>query len=205
MIFKQYCIILGGVLLTTSNINVVASQTPEVSGPAFKIQVGEVRKTKRLRNGEEIIREETRVDDKTVKVTRSNGCNTTHTTEDRYAPNLSWEKCNDSRKWHSGEVTKFEREGSLWPFKVGNKVKYNYTRANVDGQRFTGTKMSCEVAATETVNVPAGEFDTYRIDCKYPWMKQSFWYAPSVDRNVKFERDHKKRGKTQSVLAEIIQ
>ena len=202
---KQVSFLLAGILLLSTNTNVISAEVPEVSGPAFKIKVGEVRKGKRVFSDKEIIAEATRLDEKTLKITRSNGCVTTHITEDRYAPNLSWKKCNKSRKWHSGEVTKFEREGSLWPFKVGNKVKYNYTRANADGQRFHGTKMSCEVAATETVNVPAGEYGTYRIDCKYPWMKQSFWYAPTVDRTVKFARDHKKRGKTSWELGEIIQ
>ena len=84
-------------------------------------------------------------------------------------------------------------------------MKYSYSRRNADGKIFYGTKMSCEVAATETVKVPAGEFGAYRVDCKYPWGKQSYWYAPALDRTVKFEQDHRKRGKTTSELIEIIQ
>ena len=202
---NRFCFLLGGVFLLCTSTAVFAVEVPEVSGPAFKIKAGEVWKSKRLRNGEEIIVEATRLDDKTQKLSRSNGCVTTNSTDDRYGPNLSWEKCNDSRKWHSGEVTKFDREGALWPFKVGNKVKYSYARRNAEGKMFYGTKMSCEVAATETVKVPAGEFGTYRVDCKYPWQKQSFWYAPTLDRTVKFEREHRKRGKTEWELVEVIQ
>ena len=100
---------------------------------------------------------------------------------------------------------KFERDGTLWPFKVGNKVKYTYARQNAAGKFYYGTKMSCEVAATETVTVPAGEFGTYRIDCKYPWQTQSFWYAPTVERTVKYSANHRKRGKTEWDLSKIIQ
>jgi len=197
--------LLGGVLSLCISSAAFAVEVPAVSGPAFKIQAGEVWKSKRLRNGEEIIVEATRLDDKTQKLSRSNGCVTTNSTEDRYGPNLSWENCSDSRKWHSGKVTDFDREGSLWPFKVGNKVKYSYTREDAKGGYHYGTKMSCEVAATETVKVPAGEFGTYRVDCKYPSATQSSWYAPAVDRTVKFERNHRKRGKTEWELVEIMQ
>jgi len=202
---NRTCILLGGVLLACASTAVVAAEVPEVSGPAFSIKEGEVRIVKGLLNGEEVTSEVTRVDAKTQKISRSNGCITTNSTEDRYGPNLSWEKCNDSRRWHSGKVTKFDRQGSLWPFKVGNKVKYKYARRNAEGKMFYGTKMSCEVAATETVKVPAGEFGTYRVDCEYPWQKQSRWYAPAIDRTVKSKNDHRKRGTTEWVLTEIIQ
>jgi len=202
---NRFCFLLSGMLLMSTSTAVFAVEVPEVSGPAFKIKAGEVWKSKRLRNNEEVTVEATRLDEKTQKVSRSNGCVTTNSTEDRYGPTLSWEKCNDSRKWHSGKVTEFDREGALWPFKVGNKVKYTYSRRNAEGKIFYGTKMSCEVAATEMVKIPAGEFGTYRVDCKYPWAKQSYWYAPALDRTVKFEQDHRKRGKVKSELVEIVQ
>jgi len=202
---NQSCFLLGGVFLLTASTSAFAVEVPPVSGPAFQMKAGEVRKSIRSRNDGEISVEATLLDDKTLKITRSDGCVTTHTTEDRYGPSLSWASCNDSRKWHSGKVTDYDREGALWPFKVGNKVKYSYTRADANGKYYYGTKMSCEVAATETVKVPAGEFGTYRVDCKYPWQTQSFWYAPAVDRTVKFEREHRKRGKTEWGLKEIIQ
>jgi hypothetical protein len=196
---------LAGLAVLSASTGVFAADVPAVSGPAFKIKAGEVWKAKRLRNGEEIMVEATRLDDKTQQISRSNGCVTTNSTEDRYGPNLSWSKCNDNPNWHSGKVTEFERDGALWPFKVGNKVKYKFTRVNANGKYFYGNKMSCEVAATETITVPAGEFGTYRVDCTYPWAKQSYWYAPAVDRTVKTEQNHKKRGKTTSELVEIIQ
>ena len=201
---NQFCLLLSGTLLLGANTTVFAVEVPAVSGPAFQTEIGEVRKSKRLVNGEDVAIEATRLDEKTQKISRSNGCVTTNSTEDRYGPNLSWKNCNDSRKWHSGKVTDFDREGSLWPFKVGNKVKYSYTRQDANGGYHYGTNMSCKVAATETVTVPAGEFGTYRIDCKYPWQTQSFWYAPAVDRTVKMELEHRKRGKTVSELAEIL-
>lgn len=178
---------------------------PEVSGPAFKIKMGEVLKSKRLRNGEEVTVEAVRLDENTRKVTRSNGCVTTNSTEDRYGPNLSWKNCNNRRKWHSGKLASVDREGSLWPFKVGNKVKYTYTRINANGRHFYGAKMSCEVVGTERVEVIAGKFDTYRIDCAYPKATRSYWFAPSVNRTVKFEQNHRKRGRTEWQLVEIVQ
>jgi hypothetical protein len=54
----------------------------------------------------------------------------------------------------------------------------------------------CRVIGFEKVTVPAGTFDSYKIDCSGYWnnvfgntangsFSETFWYAPSVKRNVK--------------------
>jgi len=54
----------------------------------------------------------------------------------------------------------------------------------------------CEGQGMEKVNVPAGEFDAYRIECKGFWtrvfggsgsggFKQTLWYAPAIRNQVK--------------------
>jgi hypothetical protein len=57
------------------------------------------------------------------------------------------------------------------------------------------TSEQCETVAAERVTVPAGTFDTLRIECKGFWtrsfegtgsgrVQETFWYAPQVHRSV---------------------
>lgn len=81
-----------------------------------------------------------------------------------------------------------------FPLTLGKKWEGKYSGYTADnGLRWLGDN-SCEVAAVEPVKVPAGDFETYRIDCLdkvdvlghiYP-IHTSAWYAPSIGATVKF-------------------
>ena len=80
---NQFCFLLGGVFLLSASTTVFAVEVPAVSGPAFKIKMGEVWKSKRLSNVGEIIAVATRLDVETETLSRSNGCGATNSAEDR--------------------------------------------------------------------------------------------------------------------------
>jgi len=84
--------------------------------------------------------------------------------------------------------------GSLkFPMKLGNKYSYEKLPYS-NGKGWY--QASCEVKAEESVMVPAGTFDTVRIECPGYWtnsgfgngsMKEIVWYAPKISRYVKLE------------------
>ena len=81
-----------------------------------------------------------------------------------------------------------------FPLQVGKKWEGKYSGYTADnGLRWSGDQ-SCEVKDVEPVKVPAGEFETYRIDCLdnvqvinkiYP-IHTTAWYAPKLGASVKF-------------------
>jgi len=86
--------------------------------------------------------------------------------------------------------------GSLrFPMQIGDK--YNYEKLpwlNGNGH----SSASCEVKAEEKLALPAGTFDTVRIECSGFWNRvfggtfsgrqtEVAWYAPKISRVVKFE------------------
>lgn len=81
-----------------------------------------------------------------------------------------------------------------FPLQVGKKWEGKYSGYTADnGLRWTGDQ-SCEVKDVERVKVPAGEFETYRIECLdnvqvinkiYP-IHTTAWFAPKLGTSVKF-------------------
>jgi hypothetical protein len=75
---------------------------------------------------------------------------------------------------------------SLWPLKVGNKIVNTVTVVGRDGKSYTST-VTVVVAAAEKVTVPAGTFDTLRVEeTKEGSSARSIhWWAPVVANSVK--------------------
>ena len=85
-----------------------------------------------------------------------------------------------------------------FPLRVGDRTSYqNRPWASGDGH----SSAECAVKGVEAVTVPAGTFDSYRIDCDGNWnrvfetgprqgmsgrFQETLWYAPSVGRSVKW-------------------
>lgn len=91
----------------------------------------------------------------------------------------------------------------LWPLTAGTQ-----TRFSTDGRTVTKDsgytseykqKWTCENTGTEHIRVLAGEFDTYRVECKrYStsgrwWQNRTWYYAPSIGTYV-LRRDFYKQG-----------
>jgi hypothetical protein len=177
---------------------------PAVSGPPYTIEPGEVRKFERIRNGEEMIATARLIDDTTMEISRTTGCVTTFSTEDRYGPNLTWAGCHEGA-WGTGHITDLEREGKLWPFEIGNKVSYRFKAHNSKGKTNRNAFRECEAAGKEVVQAGGRDYPTYRVECVEHSGTRTYWYAPEVEATVRYERNHKKRGRTTSELVERLQ
>ncbi len=86
--------------------------------------------------------------------------------------------------------------GTLWPLSVGRRVQFSAAAVLMrDSDRQDQTKWretwDCEVAAVETVAVPAGRFDTFKLVCfrqtdpaGIAW-RRVWYYAPAVRHYVR--------------------
>lgn len=199
-------LILGAVAigLIAVSFNATAVEVPEVSGPPlYPFKMGEDRKSRRLRDGQEMIQVTTLIDENTGKSGRGDGCSWTFSREDAYGPSLSWTNCSPGA-WGTGSASDIQREGQLWPFKVGNKVRYRFTSQNKKGKTNRKAFRNCEVSGTETITAGGKEYATYRIDCEEHSGTRTFNYAPSAQMTVYAERNHKKRGKTTMEFLEEL-
>ncbi len=112
-------------------------------------------------------------------------------------PFLSWQNSTQRSK-----TTVDAPARMLWPLKIGNSERFN-TKQIVENNDGTGRReisqsWQCIVDGTEKVTVPAGTYDTYKIDCyRYyrKWWRQtkSYYYAPSVGYYVLLKDDSKYR------------
>jgi hypothetical protein len=90
-------------------------------------------------------------------------------------------------------------ETSLWPLRVGNVANFTETGVWVDKKEATensySTDWNCAVEGTEHISVLAGDFDTWKIECRryhvFGSRSQSrlrevetWFYAPEVDHYV---------------------
>lgn len=83
--------------------------------------------------------------------------------------------------------------GLSFPLEVGKTWQGKYTGFSAAVGISWDGDASCEVKPVESVTVPAGQFDAYRIDCVTAWTAMgldgrahtSTWYAPKVGAVVK--------------------
>ncbi|MCW5737826.1 MAG: hypothetical protein KIS73_27140 [Enhydrobacter sp.] len=75
---------------------------------------------------------------------------------------------------------------SLWPLKVGNTTTGTVTVVGRDGKSYTST-VTMLVAASEKVTVPAGTFDTFRVEETKAGStaRNIHWWAPAIANSVK--------------------
>jgi hypothetical protein len=80
-----------------------------------------------------------------------------------------------------------------FPITVGKKWDGQYEGYRADNGNAWKSTVSCEAKAFETIKVPAGEFEAYRIQCADSWDAFPFhgvsdstaWYAPKLGAVVK--------------------
>lgn len=97
-----------------------------------------------------------------------------------------------------GSGTRFDPpiQSLKFPLTVGDEWKSTYESTG-DNQTRSKGDLAFRVVATEKLRIPAGEFDTFRIESKgwvtgITWqgsiqVRQTQWYAPSISRFVKTE------------------
>jgi len=119
------------------------------------------------------------------------------TSADFTGPNLEWSYTDKEDRKRSGTTTIKEGSQSLWPLEYDKMVRVSTKSENIDPD--TGKVnsydqwLTCKVPATERIEVPAGTFDTYVIECsryyKQWWMQTTkWWYAPEIGFYVKRDR-----------------
>ncbi len=102
------------------------------------------------------------------------------------APATKWKNC-----YGSSGTAKVARKGKskLFPLKVGNSAKFSVKgkskRAGKKASTWEITRR-CKVKGTANVTVPAGRFDTYRIDCSDKWNSYRMYYSPELRFPVLF-------------------
>jgi hypothetical protein len=118
-------------------------------------------------------------------------------TRDFTGPILDWSYTDEEDQKRSGSTTLKAGSENIWPLEYGDHVRISTRSSNTDP--VTGEVneydqwLTCTVPATETVEVPAGTFDTYVIECsryyKQWWMQTTkWWYAPEIGFYVKRDR-----------------
>lgn len=119
------------------------------------------------------------------------------TTADFTGPNLEWSYTDSEDRKRAGSTTIKDGSESIWPLKVGKLVRVSTKSENIDPYTLKINEydqwLTCKVPATETIEVPAGKFDTYIIECaryyKQWWMQTTtWWYAPKIGFYVKRDR-----------------
>lgn len=119
----------------------------------------------------------------------SNGCTYTKTNNNTFAPSVKFEGCSGS----TGTQTIQSKSGALFPLEVGNTASWSITGKG--GGNTWETTNRCEVVETVNLNVPAGNYNAFRVVCRDSWNTRTYFYAPDVSTNVAFVRMHKNRGK----------
>lgn len=110
-------------------------------------------------------------------------------------PNVEW-----SNKTHGkGKRLITNIRGDLFPLKVGNKIAFRST-VDTDKPPYAWEyDWSCEVVSQQVVTVPAGDFDTFKVDCaRREFEKISIYYAPSVGYAVRFDNSNPQSGAVNS-------
>jgi hypothetical protein len=151
-----------------------------------------------LRDGKEhtVIYES--VDAELTKERDSTGCSRTVMT-DMFAPAIAFENCSGSTG--TQKITK--TKGSPWPLSVKSEFQYNFSGQSAGIGKPWSSSRKCKVKGQDRVKVPAGEYDTYKLECKDTWNERTYWVSPELGYQVAFKRKHK-RDKNRSYMLELV-
>ena len=75
---------------------------------------------------------------------------------------------------------------TLWPLKIGNRIQQTVKATGRDGKPYS-SDVTVTVAAYEKITVPAGTFDTFRVEeskAGEPVLRTR-WWAPSLGTSAK--------------------
>jgi hypothetical protein len=130
----------------------------------------------------------------------SNGCSWTRMTG-KFAPTLEWYDCYQDR---SGAQEIINTMGNPWPLSENTEFQYEFTGKWDDGfgAKWHQTR-KCKVDKQVRVNVPAGEFDTYKLICEDPSLKWTYWISPKLGHRVAYELENKSF-LSRSYMAELV-
>ena len=120
------------------------------------------------------------------------------------APATKWKNCNGSSG--TANVTR-KGKSKLFPLKVGNSAKFSVKGKSKRAGKKTSTwetTRRCKVKGTANVTVPAGRFDTYRIDCSDKWNSYRTYYSPELRFPVLFFQKPRKGKSGRRAHVELV-
>jgi serine/threonine protein kinase len=98
---------------------------------------------------------------------------------------------------------------AIYPLALGRSVEYGVELTEVDDEgvaRSFAYNYRCEVTAKENVTVAAGQFETFRVECKSdgpPHYHEIFNYAPKLQHWVRRETSDAIRGEDHRIIQEV--
>lgn len=125
-----------------------------------------------------------------VRVQETDGCTWTRAI-DWFAPSDSFAGCGTSKNWHTAQA-QVEREGSLFPLRVGNRAVYQRDAVSWNG-RTSSRRTECEVIDTAEVLRPGGATPAYVVRCDDGRVTRTTWYAP-VEGPIAYHEERQGRG-----------
>ena len=182
-----------GILATVLTLGGLETAAAEEIGPVSSplepmvkpdLHVG-AKKTWQNKKGEERIWTLVAMDETTASFEDGRGCTET-TLHDEFTTYmaLKWD-CGD----RSGSGTTELVKGDPWPLATGKKWRYKHAGRTSKGRKWKG-KHTCKVKEEVRVSVPAGEFDTYHIECRTKYTQRDYYIAPSIRTTVLYEGKH---------------
>ena len=99
-------------------------------------------------------------------------------------PAFAWQ----SARRGSGQRIISNQAGDIFPLKVGARMTFRST-VSTDKPPFGWEfEWSCDVVGKERVTVPAGEFDSFRVQCGRQGSRElSFYYVPEIGHYARME------------------
>lgn len=100
-------------------------------------------------------------------------------------PPLMW---SDDPELGRGRQTLIGSPHQLFPLQEGNVIAYSVRGSSENAPAGWQDEHRCVVAGQEAVEVKAGRFDTFRIDCQRKDYRDTYFYSPSVQNYVLRDR-----------------
>lgn len=92
--------------------------------------------------------------------------------------------------WGTGSTKVVQYSGGLFPLRVGARE----TGTLINEQNGTSNKIECSVTGRETITVPAGTFDTYRVFCKQSRFLVERHYSVETGLVIQYRRENLSNG-----------
>lgn len=91
----------------------------------------------------------------------------------------------------------------LWPLEVGKSWESSYQWEDLQNRRSEELTRICTVEATESVTVPAGAFEAFRVHCKNKLGASVviYWFSPAVKMYVKERRRYSYGWRTHELMS----
>lgn len=105
-------------------------------------------------------------------------------------PPLMW---SDDPELGRGRQTIIGSPHQLFPLQEGNVVAYSVRGSSENAPAGWQDEHRCAVAGQETVEVRAGRFDSFRVDCQRKDYRDIYYYSPTVQNYVLRERQFANR------------